>query len=86
MTDPTPLRPADSIQRKLLADEALELLENHAFTSAVLALRKRWFAEMLSTDPKYLVTIQARLQTLEAIAQQLQSFVNDQKMHEARKK
>ena len=52
MTDPIPFRPVDeSIQRRQLADGAHELLNNKAFTTAILELRKRWFAIMMdSTD------------------------------------
>jgi hypothetical protein len=87
VTDPTPLRPSDSVERKLLADESLELLENHAFTAAILTLRKEWFAELMRVNRRReMMYWTMKLQALEAIPQRLQIFVNDQKMHEARKK
>ena len=85
MTEPIPIK-LDSAARKQLAQDAEGLLENKAFTAAILALRKQWFGELLATDPKYLVQIQARLQALEAIPQQLQIFINDEHMARVRQK
>jgi hypothetical protein len=87
MTEPTPIRPSDDIERKQRADDALELLENRIFTRAVLTLRQEWFQELMgapSTDRRF--ELVAMLKALEAIPNRLQIYVNDQKMHEARRK
>jgi hypothetical protein len=87
MTEPTPLRPGDDLERKQRADDALELLENKIFTAAVLALRKEWFQELMTAglaDRK--IELVAMMKALEAIPNRLQIYVNDQKMHEARRK
>lgn len=87
MTDPIPFKPADPNVRRELADEAKWLLDNKAFTAAILALRKRWFAEMMaSTDDAQDKLIKAKILALESIPQELQIFVNDEKMHQARQK
>jgi hypothetical protein len=87
MTEPIPFKPADPVQRKELADEAKWLLDNKAFTAAVLALRKRWFAEMMaSTDEVVDRRLKAQILALEAIPQELQILVNDEKMAQARHK
>jgi hypothetical protein len=84
MTDPIPIRPEE---RKELATEARELLDNKAFTTAILDLRKRWFAEMMvSADEAVDRSLKAKIQALEAIPQELQILINNQKMAEARKK
>ena len=69
-----------------MADEAKGLLENKAFSSAILGLRKQWFAEMMIAPPDRLLQFQGMLRALESIPQQLQTLINDQKMSEARKK
>jgi hypothetical protein len=87
MTEPIPFRPADPTERKERADEAKELLENKAFTAAILALRKRYFELLMSsqvTEEK--LTLIERIRALEDVPPQLQIFCNDQKMAEARKK
>ena len=88
MTDPIPFKPVDeSIQRRQLADEAHELLNNKAFTTAILELRKRWFASMMdSNDEGQDRILKAQIRALEMIPQELQILINNQKMHEARKK
>jgi hypothetical protein len=88
MTDPIPFKPVDeSIQRRQLADEAHELLNNKAFTTAILELRKRWFADMMdSNDEGRDRILKAQIRALEMIPQELQILINNQKMHEARKK
>lgn len=84
MTDPIPIRPEE---RKELATEARELLDNKAFTTAILDLRKRWFAEMMvSADEAVDRSLKAKIQALEAIPQELQILINNQKMAEARRK
>ena len=84
MTDPIPIRPEE---RKALAEEAKDLLENKAFTTAVLELRKRWFGEMMaSTDWALDQMLKAKIQALEAVPQELQILINNQKMAEARRK
>ena len=62
-------------------DEAKALLETKAFTDAILALRKRWFAELMeaeSTEAK--LGLIERIKALEAIPLELQTFVNDYTM------
>ena len=88
MTDPIPFKPVDeSIQRRQLAEEAHELLNNKAFTTAILELRKRWFAAMMSsTDDAVDRMLKAQIKALELIPQELQILINNQKMAEARKK
>jgi hypothetical protein len=87
MTEPIPFRPEASIERKERADEAKELLDNRAFTAAILALRKRYFEMMMgaqTTEEK--LSFIERIRALEDVPQQLTIFVNDEKMHQARKK
>ena len=87
MTEPIPFRPENPTERKERADEAKELLDNKAFTAAILALRKRYFEMLMgaqSTEEK-LVFIE-RIKALEDVPQQLQVFLNDEKMAQARKK
>jgi hypothetical protein len=87
MTEPIPFKLADPTERKERADEAKELLENKAFTAAILALRKRYFELLMSsqvTEDKMMLI--ERIRALEDVPPQLQIFVNDQKMAEARKR
>ena len=87
MTEPIPFRPENPTERKERADEAKELLDNKAFTAAILSLRKRYFEMLMgaqSTEEK-LVFIE-RIKALEDVPQQLQVFLNDEKMAQARKK
>ena len=88
MTDPIPFKPVDeSIERRQLAEESKELLESKALQAAILLLRKRWFAEMMaSTDDEQDKRLKAQIRALEAIPQELQILINDQKMALARKK
>jgi hypothetical protein len=88
MTDPIPFKPVDeSIQRRQLADAAHELLNNKAFTTAILELRKQWFAAMMdSTEYSVDRALKAQIKALEMIPQELQILINNQKMAEARKK
>jgi hypothetical protein len=88
VTDPIPLRPADEgVERRKRADESKDLLDNKAFTAAILALRKRYFELMMgaqTTEEK--LSFIERIRALEDVPQQLQIFVNDQVMAQARKK
>ena len=87
MTEPIPFRPADPTERKERADEAKELLDNKAFTAAILALRKRYFELLMGAeDVESKMCMIERIRALEDVPQQLQIFVNDQKMQDARKK
>ena len=88
MTDPIPFKPVDeSLQRRQLADEARELLDNRAFTTAILALRKRYFAEnQASRDSSVRDEMWAKINALEDIPQELQILINNQRMAESRKK
>jgi hypothetical protein len=87
MTEPIPFKPADPTERKERADEAKELLDNKAFTAAILALRKRYF-EMLMGAPttEEKLSFIERIRALEDVPQQLQIFVNDEKMAQAKKR
>ena len=87
MTEPIPLRPENPTERKERADEAKELLESKAFTAGILALRKRYFEMLMGaqTTEEKLQFIE-RIRALEDVPQQLQIFVNDQKMQDAKKR
>lgn len=87
MTDPVPFKPADPTERKERALESQELLDNKAFTVAILALRKRYFEMLMGaqTTEEKLVFIE-RIRALEDVPQQLQIFVNDEKMAQAKKR
>jgi len=83
MSDAIPFRP----ETKMLADDANDLLKSKAFQAAILALRKQWFAELMASNNDELDrALKAQMRALEAIPQELQVFVNNQKMHEARQK
>jgi hypothetical protein len=87
MTEPIPFKPENPTERKERADEAKELLDNKAFTAAILALRKRYFEMLMgaqTTEEK--LSFIERIRALEDVPQQLQIFVNDQKMAEAKKR
>ena len=87
MSEPIPFKPENPMERKERADEAKELLDNKAFTAAILALRKRYFEQLMAaqTTEEKMGFIE-RIRALEDVPQQLQIFVNDQKMADARKK
>ena len=87
MTEPVPFKPADPNERKERATEAQELLDNKTFTAAILALRKRYFEMLMGaqTTEEKLQFIE-RIRALEDVPQQLNIFVNDEKMVQARKK
>ena len=87
MTEPIPFKPADPTERKERADEAKELLDNKAFTAAILALRKRYFELLMGAeDVESKMCMIERIRALEDVPQQLQIFINDQIMAQARKK
>lgn len=87
MNEPIPFRPENPTERKERADEAKDLLESKAFTAGILALRKRYFEMLMGaqTTEEKLQFIE-RIRALEDVPQQLQIFVNDEKMAQARKK
>jgi hypothetical protein len=71
----------DLSAKRELSLEAKELLENKAFTDAILSLRKRWFAELMeaeNTDAK--LALIERIKALEAIPLELQTIINDYTM------
>lgn len=79
-------RKLDSEEVKHLADQAKELKDDPAFVAAVLALRKQWFNELMTSfnrDQSLFLTM--KLQALEAIPQQLQVFINNHTWAEKRK-
>ena len=88
MTDPIPFKPVDeSIERRQLAEESKELLESKALCAAILELRKQWFAEWVaSTNEEQDKRLKAQIRALEAIPQELQILINNQKMAQARSK
>lgn len=87
MSDPIPFTPEAGVERKERARAAQDLLDNKAFTAAILALRKQWFAEWVaSKDLSEDLILKAKIQALEAIPQQLTILVNDEKMAQAKKK
>ena len=87
MTEPIPFKPMDSTERKERADEAKELLDNKAFTAAILALRKRYFELLMGAeDIEDKMCMIERIRALEDVPQQLQIFVNDELMARAKKR
>ena len=73
-------------ETKRLANQAKDLASDPSFKAAVLALRKQWFGELMTTtnrDQSLFLTM--KLQALEAIPQQLQVFINDYTWAEKRK-
>lgn len=71
----------DLSQKRELSLEAKGLLDNKAFTDAILSLRKRWFAELMeatSTEDK--LALIERIKALEALPTELQTIVNDYTM------
>lgn len=68
----------DTEEIKRRSDQAKELKDDPAFQAAVLALRQQWHAEqMAAIEDKAIVHLALKMQTLEAIPQQLQVFMND---------
>ena len=88
MTEPIPFRPENPTERKERADEAKELLENKAFTAAILALRKRYFEQLMARSKRRRTSGRfiERIRALEDVPQQLTIFINDEKMAQARKR
>lgn len=71
----------DLSQKRELRDEAKGLLESKAFTDAVLALRKRWFAELMETEStEAKLSLIERIKALEAVPLELQTIINDYTM------
>ena len=71
----------DLSKKKELSDAARELLEDRAFSSAVLSLRKRWFEELMASNVDgYSLRLVAQLKALEAVPAELTVLVNDYKM------
>ena len=71
----------DLSKKRELADSAKALIEDKAFSSAILSLRKRWFEELMNatgTDEK--LELIARTKALEAIPAELGVLINDFKM------
>ena len=80
-------RKLDSEEVKHLAAESKELMADHAFRTAILGLRKQWFAELMTAvDDNSRITLTLKLQALEAIPAQLQVFVNNHTWAESRRK
>jgi len=71
----------DLSHKKELADEARSLLDNRAFTQAILELRKRWFDQLMAvrTNEERLDLV-AALKALEAIPTELQIQINNYTM------
>ena len=87
MTDPIPFPASSGVERKQLAEGAAWLIENKTLARAILDLRKRWFAEMMaSTDEAQDRLLKARIQALEAIPQELQILINNERMAQDRKR
>lgn len=87
MTEPIPFKPQDPTERKERAVESQELLDNKAFTAAILTLRKRYFELLMTAQTaEDKMALIERIRALEDIPQQLTIFVNDEKMAQARKK
>lgn len=87
MTDPIPFKTEASVERKEQARAAQSLLEDKAFSLAILTLRKMWFAEWIaSKDLSEDLLLKAKIQALESIPQQLQIIWNAQKMADAKGK
>ena len=79
-------RKLDSEEVKRLATESKQLLADPAFTAAILALRKQWFAQQMAmNDREAIVALALKMQALEAIPAQLQVFINDHTWAEKRK-
>jgi hypothetical protein len=64
---------------KALARDARELLDNRAFTQAVLDLRKQWVGEWASdaTTKEQAELLRAKVMALEAIPQRLASMARN---------
>ena len=71
----------DLSQKREREREAKELLDTKAFTEAILALRKRWFAELMDAkDTETKLALIERIKALEAIPLELQTQINDYTM------
>jgi hypothetical protein len=88
MTEPIPLHEGDkTVERRLLAEEAKDIIESKAIQAAILALRKRWFAEWTaSINDDRDRQLKAQINALEGIPQELQILVNNEAMARKRAK
>jgi hypothetical protein len=78
---------AEDFQRRERADEAKALMDNKAFSAAILALRKRYFEEnQAAKDPRVRDEMWAKINALADIPLQLTILMNDEKMAQVRKK
>ena len=72
----------DLSAKRELRDDAKALLDTKAFTEAILSLRKRWFAELMTaadaTERK--LELIAQIKALESIPLELKTIVNDYTM------
>jgi hypothetical protein len=82
--DPTQVdaRANDTAAKKILADEANELLsEKGIFMLAVRALRIRWYGELLdATERDKKNDLLAKLKVLDAVPLEVKRFVSDYSM------
>ena len=88
MTEPIPLHEGDkTVERRLLAEEAKDIIESRAIQSAILMLRRRWFDEWTaSTNKERDEQLKAQINALEAIPRELQILVNNEAMARKRAK
>ena len=88
MTEPIPLHEGDkTVERRLLAEEAKDIIESRAIQAAILMLRRRWFDEWTrSINKERDEQLKAQINALEAIPQELQILVNNEAMARKRAK
>ena len=71
----------DLSHKRELADAARNLVDDRAFTQAILSLRKRWFEELLAADTNRRIRdLRSQINALEAIPTELNILINDYKM------
>ena len=82
----TEQRKTDPEVVKSAARSATDILGNTAFQQAILDLRKQWFGSLMSAtvDDAEARRLVAQLRALEAIPNQLQTYINSGKMLEKR--
>lgn len=73
---------ADLPEKKELSDAAKVLMEDKAFLTAILQLRKRWFGQLLEEEGNTLrqAELCSKLRALELIPHELGTLVNDYRM------
>lgn len=73
---------SDLEEKKALSDAARILLDDPAFSSAVLSLRKRWFGQLMEIDGNTLrqAELCSMLRALESIPAELGTLINDYRM------